>query len=88
MPRVVNKAAFRVLDALFPLGAFSRRAVSLLFRLWLHPGPPVRSHAHCSHTVPLHTARQIPLVPLLLCAGGVEFVRLNINLIRHGCCHR
>lgn len=38
MPRSVNKAAFRVLDALFPLGAFSRRAVSLLFRLWLHPG--------------------------------------------------
>ena len=37
-PRVVNKAAFRVLDALFPMGALSRRAVSLLFRLWLHPG--------------------------------------------------
>lgn len=38
VPRSVNKAAFNVLDALFPMGAFSRRAVSLLFRLWLHPG--------------------------------------------------
>ena len=38
MPRSVNQAAFRVLDALFPMGKLSRRAVSLLFRLWLHPG--------------------------------------------------
>ena len=38
VPRSVNQAAFRVLDALFPMGKLSRRAVSLLFRLWLHPG--------------------------------------------------
>ena len=40
VPRSVNQAAFRVLDALFPMGKLSRRAVSLLFRLWLHPGAP------------------------------------------------
>lgn len=41
VPRAVNTAAFRALDALFPMGACSRRAVSLAFRLshpkeWLH----------------------------------------------------
>ena len=34
----MNRAAFEVLDALFPLGQRSRRLVSLLFRLALHPG--------------------------------------------------
>ena len=42
VPRSVNQAAFRVLDALFPMGKLSRRAVSLLFRLWLHPGAASR----------------------------------------------
>ena len=55
VPRAVNKAAFRVLDALFPMGAFSRRAVSLLFRLWLHPGallyPSFIYHGHYGHEV-------------------------------------
>ena len=46
MPRSVNQAAFRVLDALFPMGKLSRRAVSLLFRLWLHPGAE-SSPKHC-----------------------------------------
>ncbi len=41
VPRAVNAAAFRVLDALFPMGALSRRAVSLAFRL-LHPGEWLR----------------------------------------------
>lgn len=44
MPRSVNQAAFRVLDALFPMGKLSRRAVSLLFRLWLHPGLTLSQH--------------------------------------------
>ena len=37
VPRRVNKAAFKVLDTLFPMGRTSRRLVSLAFRLWLHP---------------------------------------------------
>ena len=37
VPRSVNTAAFRVLDALFPMGQRSRRLVSFLFRLWFHP---------------------------------------------------
>ena len=37
MPRSVNAAAFEVLDALFPAGQRSRRAVSMAFRLWFHP---------------------------------------------------
>ena len=52
MPRSVNQAAFRVLDALFPMGKLSRRAVSLLFRLWLHPGAGFIAHccrAVCDH---------------------------------------
>jgi hypothetical protein len=44
VPRAVNAAAFRVLDALFPMGALSRRAVSLAFRL-LHPGEWLRGAA-------------------------------------------
>ncbi|CAL8466912.1 g6448 [Coccomyxa elongata] len=50
VPRSVNKAAFNVLDALFPMGAFSRRAVSLLFRLWLHPGEWPRAIAATART--------------------------------------
>lgn len=37
LPRSVNHAAFEVLDALFPAGHRSRRAISLAFRLWFHP---------------------------------------------------
>ena len=37
VPRSVNAAAFRVLDALFPMGQRSRRLVSLFFRLSFHP---------------------------------------------------
>lgn len=37
VPRSVNSAAFKALDALFPMGQRSRRVVSLFFRLWFHP---------------------------------------------------
>ena len=53
VPRSVNQAAFRVLDALFPMGKLSRRAVSLLFRLWLHPGAPGTCPGQLLHTAGL-----------------------------------
>lgn len=37
VPRSVNAAAFEVLDALFPTGQRTRRAISMAFRLGFHP---------------------------------------------------
>ncbi|KAK9822986.1 hypothetical protein WJX81_000828 [Elliptochloris bilobata] len=49
VPRAVNAAAFRALDALFPMGALSRRAVSLAFRL-MHPEEWLRAAAAAAHS--------------------------------------
>ena len=48
MPRSVNRAAFGVLDVLFPAGHRSRRAIASAFRVWFHPLEGPRSLAHAA----------------------------------------
>lgn len=69
VPRAVNAAAFRALDALFPMGAWSRRIVSLGFRL-LHPQEWLRAAAaaarSCWRAVAVAVAACLALVPVRL----------------------
>lgn len=59
MSRVVNAAAFRALDALFPMGQRSRRIVSLLFRLWFHPTEWPRQAFMASRSSTMLTLRSV-----------------------------